>query len=613
MTNKRKQKQTRAAIKTKRSHSETVILQWRFGLVLCVFLGIAGLILWRIASLQVLPSQERGFEFLQRYGQSQFLRTEKIDAHRGVITDRNGEPLAVSTPVQSLWANPQILANQQQHWQALAKALQTSPKSLAEKIESYRNKEFMYLQRRMPPGEAQKVLNLSVPGVYARQEYQRFYPAGEVMAHLVGFTNIDDNGQEGLELAYDSWLQGTPGSKRIIKDLKGRVIEDVRLIDTAQPGKDLTLSIDLRLQYQAHAALQSAVLRHRAVSGSIVILDTVTGEVLAMVNQPTYNPNNREAFSAEEMRNRAMTDNFEPGSTMKSLTMLAALESGRYHPSTVINTTPGYLKIPGKALPVQDYRNYGIIDLTTILVKSSQVGISKIALDLDPNDVRNMFHRLGIGETTGSGFPGETRGVLRDQKNRWHPTEVVSQAYGYGLAVSAVQLAEAYSVIANHGAKKPISLLKLENKQTVPAEQVVDKKIANQVLAMLEQVLGEGGTGSRARLDAYTAGGKTGTAHKVGSEGYIDEAKNSVFVGIAPIKQPRIAVAILINEARDGLSGGGELAAPVFKEVATAALRLLQVAPDKMISELTQVSQQQSSHQSPQQPLQQTQQWSPRT
>lgn len=573
-------KRSKSATPVKR-YNDAVVLSWRFVLVIGVFILAATLIFWRIASLQVLPSQERGFEFLQSYGQSQFLRTEKIDAHRGVITDRNGEPLAVSSPVQSLWANPKILSDQQQHWQKLAAALNLSPKALASKINSYSNKEFMYLQRQMPPVEAQKILNLSVPGIYARQEYQRFYPAGEVAAHLVGFTNIDDVGQEGLELAYDSWLQGTPGSKRIVKDLKGQVIEDVHLIDAAQPGKDLALSIDLRLQYHAHITLQKAVLRHRAVSGSVVVLDTITGEVLAMVNQPTYNPNNRDAFSAKDLRNRAMTDNFEPGSTMKSLTLLAALESGRYHPATIIDTSPGYLKIKGKPLPVQDYRNYGVIDVTTILTKSSQVGISKIALDLDPNNVRNMFHRLGIGETTGSGFPGETRGVLRDQKTKWHPTEVVSQAYGYGLAVNAVQLAQAYSVIANLGVKKPVSLLKVDNKKQISEEQVVDKKIARQVLVMLEKVLEDAGTGSRARLDAYTAGGKTGTAHKVGSEGYIDEAKNSVFVGIAPITRPRIAVAILINEARDGLSGGGEVAAPVFKELAESALRLLQVPPDK--------------------------------
>jgi cell division protein FtsI (penicillin-binding protein 3) len=581
-------KKAQTSVTASRKHGDTVVLSWRFTVVLGVFVIAAVLIVWRIAALQVLPSQERGFEFLQRYGQSQFLRTEKIDAHRGVITDRNGEPLAVSSPVSSLWANPQILQQQQQHWQQLAKALNLSPKTLADKIGTYSNKEFMYLVRRMAPGDAQKVLNLSIPGVYAREEYQRFYPAGDVTAHLVGVTNIDDAGQEGLELAFDSWLQGTPGSKRIVKDLKGRAIEDVRLISAAQPGKDLALSIDLRLQYHAHATLQNAVLRHRAVSGSIVILDTVSGEVLAMVNQPTYNPNNREGFSAEDLRNRAMTDNFEPGSTMKPLTILAALESGRYHPATIIDTSPGYLKIKGKALPVQDYRNYGIIDLTTVLTKSSQVGISKIAQDLDPNNVRNMFFRLGIGETTGSGFPGETRGVLRDQKSKWHPTEVVSQAYGYGLAVNAVQLAQAYSVIANHGIKKPISLLKIDSKQQINEEQVVDKKIARQVLAMLEQVMADGGTGTRARLESYTAGGKTGTAHKVGDEGYIDEAKNSVFVGIAPIKQPRIAVAILINEARDGLSGGGEVAAPVFREVAESALRLLQVPPDKLNRHLTQ-------------------------
>lgn len=589
---KRTPKRKASARATRKQEPVQTVLQWRFTLLILLFVVAVVLVVWRIAALQVLPSQERGFEFLQNYGQSQFLRTEKIDAHRGVITDRNGEPLAVSTPVQSLWANPKTLSQQNKHWQSLAKALDISAKELANDINRYAKKEFMYLKRRMPPGEARKILDLNIPGVYARQEYQRFYPAGEVAAHIVGVTNIDDEGQEGLELGYDQWLKGTPGSKRIVKDLKGHVIEDVHVIGAAQPGKDLALSIDLRLQYQAYSALKSAVHRHRAVSGSIVVLDTQTGEVLAMVNQPSYNPNNREGFSADSLRNRALIDNFEPGSTMKSLTMLAAFETGRYHPSTIIDTSPGYLKIRGKALPVQDPRNYGVIDLTTVLSESSQVGISKIALDIDPNAVRNMFHRFGIGETTGSGFPGETRGVLRDQRDvsKWHPTEVVSQAYGYGLAVNSLQLAQAYSVIANRGIKKPVSLLKVDQRQQESLyQQVVDKKIAAKVLAMLEQVLEPDGTGHNAKLDSYSAGGKTGTAHKVGSEGYLDEAKNSVFVGIAPIHQPRIAVSILINEARDGLAGGGAVAAPVFKEVAENALRLLQVPPDRLDPQLTQV------------------------
>lgn len=589
---KRTPKRKASARATRKQEPVQTVLQWRFTLLILLFVVAVVLVVWRIAALQVLPSQERGFEFLQNYGQSQFLRTEKIDAHRGVITDRNGEPLAVSTPVQSLWANPKTLSQQNKHWQSLAKALDISAKELANVINRYAKKEFMYLKRRMPPGEARKILDLNIPGVYARQEYQRFYPAGEVAAHIVGVTNIDDEGQEGLELGYDRWLKGTPGSKRIVKDLKGHVIEDVHVIGAAQPGKDLALSIDLRLQYQAYSALKSAVHRHRAVSGSIVVLDTQTGEVLAMVNQPSYNPNNREGFSADSLRNRALIDNFEPGSTMKSLTMLAAFETGRYHPSTIIDTSPGYLKIRGKALPVQDPRNYGVIDLTTVLSESSQVGISKIALDIDPNAVRNMFHRFGIGETTGSGFPGETRGVLRDQRDvsKWHPTEVVSQAYGYGLAVNSLQLAQAYSVIANRGIKKPVSLLKVDQRQQESLyQQVVDKKIAAKVLAMLEQVLEPDGTGHNAKLDSYSAGGKTGTAHKVGSEGYLDEAKNSVFVGIAPIHQPRIAVSILINEARDGLAGGGAVAAPVFKEVAENALRLLQVPPDRLDPQLTQV------------------------
>lgn len=567
--------------------------RWRFAVTVSVFLLVGVLIFWRIITLQVLPTEylpetQRGFEFLQRYGRSQVLRTEEIDAHRGVITDRNGEPLAVSSPVQSLWANPQELIGQEKHWQSLAKALQINSKSLADKINAYANREFMYLQRAMVPADAQAVLALNIPGVYARQEYQRFYPAGDVAAHVVGVTNIDDQGQEGLELAFNDWLKGEPGSKRILKDLKGRVIEDVHLIKAAQPGKELELSIDLRLQYHAHTALQNAVLRHRAVGGSIVVLDVESGEVLAMVNQPTYNPNNRGAYSADRVRNRAMIDNFEPGSTMKTLTLMAAFESGDYSPSTRIDTSPGYLKIPGKAIPVQDPRNYGVIDLKTVLSESSQVGISRVALRLDPNDVRNVFYRFGFGEITGSGFPGETRGILRNVKSKWHPTEIVSQAYGYGLTVNALQLAQAYNIFANYGVKKPVSLLKVENVRDLPTERVLDERLAKQALSMLEHVLNPDGTGARAKLDYYTAGGKTGTARKVGEEGYDEDAENSVFVGIAPINKPRIVVSILINEARNGLSGGGAVAAPVFKEVAEASLRLLNVTPDEFNPQLTQ-------------------------
>jgi cell division protein FtsI (penicillin-binding protein 3) len=558
---------------------QPAIIRWRYGLLGGCCAALGAWLVWHLASIQVLPSKERGYEFLQDQGQARSLRVETISANRGVITDRNGEPLAVSSPVMSICANPRLLVEAREQWQSLAQALGMPSKDLADLLNRYASKEFVYLRRHLPPAAAQKILAMEFPGVFPQQEYQRFYPAGEVAAHIVGFTNIDDVGQEGIELAYESWLRGTPGAKQVMKDRRGRTIGDVRLLNAAQPGKDLTLSIDLRLQYMAYRALKEAVARHNAVSGSVVILNSGSGEVLAMVNQPSYNPNNRRSVSAAAVRNRAMTDLFEPGSTMKPLTVLVALESGRYEPHTLIDTTPGHIRVPGKIF--YDYRNYGLIDVTKVITKSSNVGITKIAMNLEPDNVRNFFFRMGLGQSTGSGFPGESAGDLPDH-SPWSAVERATFAFGHGLQVTAVQLAQAYSVVAAGGVKKPVSLMKLSDEQRQPGERVVDSKASRQVLAMMETVLKPEGTASRARLPSYTAAGKTGTARKVSNGDYSYEAAFSVFTGIAPASEPHIVVAIMINEARNGLSGGGEVAAPVFAEIAENALRILQVPPDKI-------------------------------
>lgn len=567
-----------AASRAPRSPAQQpAVIGWRYWAAGGCCAVLAVFLLWHLAGIQVLPSKERGYKFLQNQGQARSLRTESINANRGVITDRNGEPLAVSSPVVSIAGNPKVLMEVQDQWPTLAKAIGMSAADFAALIKRYPNREFVWLRRHLPPAQAREVLDRNLPGVFSLQEYQRFYPAGEVASHLVGFTNIDDVGQEGIELAYENWLRGTPGAKQVMKDRRGRTIEEVRLINSARPGKDLALSIDLRLQYMAYRALKEAVTRHNAVGGSVVILDVETGEVLAMVNQPSFNPNNRRNLTAAAVRNRAMTDLFEPGSAVKPLSILAALESGKYGPHTKIDTHPGHVRVPGMIF--YDIGNYGMLDVTGVITKSSNVGTTKIVMDLDPNDVHALFFRMGLGQSTGSGFPGEAAGDLPN-RSPWSAVERANFAFGYGLQVTTVQLASAFGVIANDGVKQPVSLLRKTG--TEPAGQaVLNKQHARQVLAMMETVTEPGGTGTRARLASYTAAGKTGTARKLVGGEYSYEAAYSVFAGMAPAHQPRIAVAVMIDEARAGESGGGRVAAPIFSEVAEGALRILQVAPDK--------------------------------
>lgn len=554
---------------------KVTIYRWRFYGVALVLFFLVSLLVWHLIQLQVLPDTVRGFKFLQGQGLARTLRTETIPAYRGVITDRYGEPLAMSTPVVSLWANPQQLKDVPEKWSSLAQALGIDKAQLANKIHRFRNKEFMYLERQLAPADADKVLGLSIPGVYGRQEYQRFYPSGEVTAHLVGFTNVDDKGQEGVELAYDEWLTGQSGRKQVLKDLSGRIIKEVAQLETATSGKDIRLSIDLRLQYLAYRELKASVKAHGAASGSMVLLDVKTGEVLAMVNQPSFNPNDRSRLTTSALRNRAMTDQFEPGSTMKPLTMMAALETGRYLPSTKIDTNPGYVRVGKKTL--LDPVNYGVIDLTKIITKSSQVGLTKVSLDLEATDIRDLFFRLGLGQSTGTGFPGESIGLLPNHA-KWQPIVQANFSFGYGLTLTALQLAQAYSVIADNGFKKPVSILMLD--RSPPSTSVVDKKIANQVVDMLKTVVLPGGTAKRADLDNYVVAGKTGTIHKVGKSGYADNRYTSLFAGFAPADDPRVIAVVVVNEPSKGQYYGGEVAAPVFATVVERSLQLLQVPPD---------------------------------
>ena len=550
------------------SRAQTLtIARWRVWLVALAVLVLGSALLWRLASLQVLPDTAQGYEFLQGQGQARTLRTESISAYRGVITDRNGEPLAVSTPVETLWADPTLLLQSPERWNELARALELSEAELEARLSRYSGKEFMYLRRHLPPQAAEAVLALEIPGVYSQREYRRYYPAGEVAAHLVGFTDIDDRGQEGMELAYDAWLSGESGAKQVLKDLRGRTVKELQLVKSARPGRNLALSIDLRLQYLAHRELKAAVLKNNAKGGSLVIMDVQTGEVLAMTNQPAYNPNDRSGLRSEALRNRALTDLFEPGSTMKPLAVMAALETGRFSPSSLINTAPGYVQVGRKTL--LDPVNYGTLDLSGVIAKSSQVGMTKLALELEPSTVRNMYQRLGLGQA-------ESVGTLPTYE-RWRPIQRATYAFGYGLNLTAMQLVNAYSTVASGGVKRTPSLLRVD--EVAAGERVVDEELARQVTAMLRRAVSTEGTARRAEIPAYPVAGKTGTVHKVGEGGYVENRYIASFVGMAPADNPRIVAAVIIDEPSDERYFGGQVAAPVFSSVAEGALRLLQVPP----------------------------------
>ena len=547
---------------------------WRFRIVLTLLALLVGAIVWRIVDLQVM---DQGF--LKGQGDARSVRHIPIPAHRGLITDRNGEPLAVSTPVTTLWGNPKELQAAKSRWPDLAKALGQDAATLSERLRSQASREFIYLVRGLTPEQGQEVLDLKIPGVYAQEEFRRFYPAGEVAAHVVGFTDIDDRGREGMELAYDEWLAGVPGKRQVLKDRRGRLIKDVQVVKNAKAGKAMALSIDLRLQYLAHSELRNVVQEYGAKAASLVMVDVKTGEILAMANQPTYNPNNRRNLQPAAMRNRAMIDVFEPGSTVKPFSIAAALGTGKYQPDSVVNTLPGWMRI-GR-YTIRDVSRGGMLTLTGILMKSSNVGISKIALDIGAEPVYTVMQQAGFGQDTGLGFPGERVGNLPNHR-KWRDAETASLAYGYGLSVTAVQLAHAYAVLGNQGSNVPLSLLRLD--RTQDGVQVIDKEISGIVLQMLRAVVEEeGGGGARAKVPGYHVGGKSGTAKKIsGTGGYTKDAYRSFFAGVAPLSNPRIAAVIVVDEPSKGQYYGGLVAAPVFGKVMARALRLMNVAPDNL-------------------------------
>ena len=543
----------------------------RIFLVLCMLMA-AALLLGRAVTLQVLDKQ-----FLLNQGQARHLRVVSLPAHRGMIRDRHGEPLAISTPVESVWVNPQVLGSEQDRIPQLARLLSLKPREVTRALASRADREFIYLKRHVSPDLAERVMTMKIPGVYLQREYRRFYPEGEVAAHLVGFTNIDDVGQEGLELAYQDWLMGEPGAKRVVMDRQRHIVEDVESISQPRLGKDLRLSIDRRIQYLAYRELKAAMKTHQAKAASAVVLDVHSGEVLAMVNQPSFNPNNRQQLRSSHMRNRAVTDVFEPGSTMKPFIVAAALASGRYRPDTAISTSPGWYRVGVNT--VRDVHDYGQLDVTGVIRKSSNVGISKIALSISAESIWTLLSELGFGAQTFSGFPGEASGLL-PHYGGWNAIETATLSFGYGLSATPLQLAQAYAVLANGGIKRSLSFV--HDGQSTSMRRVLPERITHQVRDMLEAATGPDGTAPQARIAGYRVAGKTGTVRKSIAGGYAEDQYLAVFAGMVPASKPRLVMVVMVDEPSAGQYYGGQVAAPVFSRVMAGALRLMAVPPDDL-------------------------------
>ncbi|MBD2835875.1 penicillin-binding protein 2 [Pseudomonas sp. JM0905a] len=558
---------------------EGALYPWRFRIVLGLLAIMVGAISWRIVDLHVIDH-----DFLKAHGDARSVRHIPIPAHRGLITDRNGEPLAVSTPVTTLWTNPKDLMAVRDEWPRIAQALGQEPKGFAQRIEQNANREFMYLARGLTPEQGQAVLANKLPGVYGIEEFRRFYPAGEVTAHVVGFTDVDDRGREGVELSFEEWLAGVPGKRQVLKDRRGRLIKDVQVARNAKPGKTLALSIDLRLQYLAHRELRNALVENGAKAGSLVIVDVKTGEVLAMANQPTYNPNNRRNLQPAAMRNRAMIDVFEPGSTVKPISMAAALQTGRWKPENKVEVYPGSLQIGRYTIKDVSRTEGPILDLTGILINSSNVGMSKIAFDIGGETIYDTMRRLGLGQDTGLGFPGERVGNLPNHRE-WRKAETATLSYGYGLSTTAIQLVHAYATLANNGQAVPLSMTRVDS---IPdGAQVLPEEVAKTMQGMLQQVVEAPRGVFRAQVPGYHVSGKSGTARKasVGTKGYTQNAYRSLFAGFGPSTNPRIAMVVVIDEPSKAGYFGGLVSAPVFGKVMAGALRLMNIAPDNLPTE----------------------------
>lgn len=544
--------------------------------VLIVFVAGFAVLVGRSVYLQAMKT-----DFLQEKGEARFSRVLEIPATRGRVLDRNGEALAVSTPVKSIWVIPADVEASAQAKRRLAQLLGLDARELAKKL-AETDRDFVYLKRQVSPDTAERVDALGIPGVYEQKEYRRYYPAGEVAAHLVGFTGVDDTGQEGIELAYQSTLGGKPGSRRVIKDRLGRIVEDVGSVRAAQDGKDLTLSIDSKIQSLAYSALKDAVAAHRAKAGAIVAIDVRTGEVLALANVPSYNPNNRARLTGSQLRNRVLTDSFEPGSTLKPFTIALALETGHITPATRLQTDGGKFRIGGYT--IHDAHKDGMLSVAQVIEVSSNVGAAKIALQLPREQMWDMFRRVGFGAPPALGFPGESGGKLRPWKT-WRPVEQATMAYGHGIAVSLMQLAHAYTIFARDGRLVPLTLLRTGT--PVQGERVISAHAAREVRKMLELAVQPGGTGPLARIMGWSVAGKTGTAHKEQDGGYAPDKYIASFAGFAPASAPRIVLAVMIDEPDVRVDYyGGLVAAPVFAQVMQGILRMLDVPYDAPLEPL---------------------------
>ena len=549
--------------------------QWRSRFLIVAILACLAVLAARAFYLQGFH-----YDFLQRKGESRYTRALEIRATRGMIVDRNNEPLAISTPVESVAASPADVDIAPEQTAKLARLLGMDAAEIERRLGD-RKREFAYLKRQLAPDQAEKIVALGIPGIFLQREFRRYYPAGEVTAHIIGFTSVDENGQEALELAFDAVLAGKPGARRVIKDRLGHIVEDVEAIQQPQNGRTLTLSIDAKLQYLAHRELKRAVAEHRARAGGVVVLDAMTGEILALANLPSYNPNNRGQFDPARTRNRVITDLFEPGSTLKPFTAAAALEAGTVRPDTVIQTAPGHMTIGNRT--IHDAHPQGALTVAQVIQKSSNVGAAKLALALPAESLWQLFTRVGFGAPPRSEFPGEVAGRLRGYAS-WRPIEQATMSYGHGISVSLLQLARAYSIFTTDGELKPVTLLKRD--ETAPGTPVISPHTARAVRRMLELAVQPGGTAPKAQVAGYRVAGKTGTARKIEGRGYATNRHIASFVGFAPVSAPRLIVAVMIDEPRAGQYYGGAVAAPVFSRVTAEALRMLGIPPDAPVNDV---------------------------
>ncbi len=548
------------------------ISPWRFRCLSLVLLFLGLVIASRMFFLTIVDRS-----FLQSQGNARSLRVVDLPAFRGRIYDRNHQVLAVSSPVWAVWAMPQNVDVTSKQYAKLCQLLGVNKQALKNKLQRHRGREFVYIKRQVSPTVAWKIEQLNMKGIYFKREFKRYYPQGEAMSQILGFTNIDDTGIEGLELTFNDWLKGVPGKKRVVKDRLGRIVDEVSIIRQPKPGKHIYLSLDKRIQFIAYRELVNTVKQFKAKSGSVVVLDVTTGELLAMANVPSFNPNIRFKNRDSSYKNSAVTDLFEPGSVIKPFSIASAIDSGKFDADSMVDTSPSYIKVDGNM--IRDERANGELSVTQILQRSSNVGVTKLVLASPASQLVDLLRRVGFGQSTGSGFPGESIGMLTDKLDS-RPFVLATLGFGYGMSVTALQLVHAYSVFGNGGQLFPVSLLKIDKPRQ--GKQVISNDIAQSVLNMLEAVVEKGGTGRRARIKGYRIAGKTGTSRIADKAGYAKDRHIASFVGIAPVSHPKIAVAVVIREPKQGSYYGSAVAAPLFARVMSSALRIEGVLPDKL-------------------------------